>query len=128
MCNNNRAEQAAAITKMYRERLERVATTCGLSTSSPLIAEWILDRLDNDNYHVMPERDLQESVALYYMVYRLSTFEYVDSSDLTHKLTYAQRARLLRAMRPDKDWTVEQFERALDNYVKQIKTKGVHSN
>lgn len=121
MCNNNRAEQAAAQTRLYRERLVRVAEACGLSTSSPLGAEWVEEHMANDLYKALNEDALVEEAAMYYMIYRLSTYEYVDSDDLPHKLTYTQRARMLMAMRYGKDWSKETFERALENYANKLK-------
>ena len=122
MCNNNRAEQAAALTKMYRERLEKVVVVNKASTLSPLAAEWILDHMDKDDKLKTTDNYLLEDFRLYYMVRRLNEFTYVRKSDDTiHKLTYPQRARLLTVMHKWRNWDVDLFEQALKGYSDKLK-------
>lgn len=128
MCNNN-SQRAATQARLYRERLERIANACGLSTKSPLGAEWVISHMKTDIYRALSDKDLIEEAAMYYMVHRLSTYEYVDKDDLPHKLTYLERARMMIAMQYGKDWSLDQFEVALNNYVLRLKkSKGAHSN
>lgn len=127
MCNNN--QRAAAQARLYRERLERIANACGLPTNSPLGAEWVLSHMKTDIYRALSDKDLIEEAAMYYMVHRLSTYEYVVNNDLPQKLTYLERARMMIAMRYGKDWSVDKFECALNNYSLRLKkSKGAHSN
>lgn len=129
MCNNNRSQQAAALCKMYREHLEKVVVVNKASILAPISAEWILDHLDNDNMLKTTETYLQDDFRLYYMVRRLSEYTYVDKkTDLPHRLTFPQRARLLTVMHKWRNWDTELFERALANYVDKLKTKGANSN
>ena len=82
-----------------------------------------------DIYRALSDKDLIEEAAMYYMVNRLSTYEYIDKDDLPQKLTYLERARMLIAMKYGRDWSLDQFEVALNNYVLRLKTsKGANSN
>jgi hypothetical protein len=120
MCNNNR-DQAAALCKMYRERLQSVVVVNKASTLSPLAAEWILDHMDKDDKLKTTDNYLLEDFRLYYMVRRLSEFTYVrKSDDTTHKLTYPQRARLLCSMHKWRNWDVDLFELALKNFAEKL--------
>lgn len=121
MCNNNASEQAAALCKMYRERLEQVVIVNKASTLSPLAAEWILDHMDKDDKLKTTDNYLLDDFRLYYMVRRLNEFTYVRKSDDTiHKLTYPQRARLLTVMHKWRNWDVDLFETALKGYADKL--------
>ena len=121
MCNNNRAEQAAALCKMYRERLEKVVVVNKASLLAPISAEWILDHMDKDDKLKTTDNYLLEDFRLYYMVRRLSEFTYVRKSDDTiHKLTFPQRARLLTVMHKWRNWDVDLFETALKGYADKL--------
>ena len=121
MCNNNRSQHAAALTKMYRERLEQVVIVNKASTLSPLAAEWILDHMDKDDMIKTTDAYLLDDFRLYYMLRRLSEFSYVDNQDLPHKLTFPQRARLLTVMHRWRNWDVDLFEQALKGYSDKLK-------
>ena len=120
MCNNNR-EKAAALCKMYRERLEKVVVVHKASLLAPISAEWILDHMDKDNMLTTTDAYLLDDFKLYYMIRRLNEFSYVDKDDLPHKLTYPQRARLLCVMHKWRNWDVELFEQALKGYSDKLK-------
>ena len=117
--NMNYSEQASAMNKMFRERLESVVTDSGASLNSPLAAEWILDSLD----HVpstASTKMLQEAWKLTYMLQRLSTYTFTDKkSDLPHMLTFANRAHVLNVCYHARKFAVEEFERIMANTAKE---------
>ena len=121
MCNNNRAQQAAALCKMYRERLEKVVVVNKASLLAPISAEWILDHMDKDNMLTTTDAYLLDDFKLYYMLRRLSEYTYIDNQDLPHKLTFPQRARLLTVMHKWRNWDVDLFEQALKGYSDKLK-------
>ncbi len=120
MCNNNR-EKAAALCKMYRERLESVVVVNKASILAPISAEWILDHMDKDNMLKTTDSYLHDDFRMYYMLRRLNEYTFVDKkTDLPHKFTFPQRARLLCAFAKWRNWDVELFELALKNYATKI--------
>ena len=115
----NISEQASAMTKMFRERLESVVTDSGASLNSPLAAEWILDTLDHTP-STATTKMLQENWKLTYMLQRLSTYTFTDNkSDLPHMLTFANRAHVLNVCYHARKFAVEEFERIMANTAKE---------
>lgn len=121
MCNNNR-EKAAALCKMYRERLQAIVVVNKASLLAPISAEWIVDHMSKDNMLTTTDAYLMDDFKLYYMIRRLNEFSYVDKDDLPHKLTYPQRARLMCAMHKWKNWDTELFEIAMKGYADKLKS------
>lgn len=116
MANNETpAQKASALTKMFRERLQAVVESTGASCKSPLAAEWILSSLDDMSYKAT-DKVLRENWILFYMLYRVSNYSWVDrKEDLPHMFTYSQRAHLVNVAYHSRNWSVEYFERMLAN-------------
>ena len=108
-------EQVAIRTRKFREKLESIVEATEASKMSPLAAEWILDALDHMPYNT-DEKSLAENWKLYYMMYRLAEYHWVDpKDDLPHKFTFATRAQLLAVGYHSRKFTVTDFERMLAN-------------
>lgn len=114
-------EQVAIRTRKFREKLESVVEATGASKMSPLAAEWILDALDHMPYDT-DEKSLAENWKLYYMMYRLAEYHWVDKrDDLPHKFTYVTRSQLLSVGYHSRKFTVIDFERMMANASKNMR-------
>ena len=118
--NETPAQKASALTKMFRERLQRIVTNTGASVQSPLAADWILDTLDNADPK-STDKSLSEIWKLYYMVHRLNEYHWVDKDDLPHKFNFKRQAKLLAVGYRSRKFSVEFFERLMANTAEQIK-------